>query len=160
MHQISEMADAALNRISRTIGRATAQIKEAEKEFNEAWEEAFETFDEFGLEGKEARFIADDGYYIARQVQQRPTKLDDDLIQLAIFRHYGKTKGKAIWESITVRKVDPAALQKALLTGEIEPSAVENLLPEMKSTPRRVRDEWTKADAEKAIIFGIEKKEE
>lgn len=160
MHQISELADRELHAISRQIGKAAKQIEEGQKDFDSSWISAFDLFDEFGLEGKEARFIADDGHVLARQMRSRTSKLDDQEVLRALQSYYSEKEVKRLWRLITTPVVDPTKLQAAILAGKIAGDSIDSALPQTTQSPARVRTEWSKQDKNRAVVLGVEKKEE
>ena len=117
---------------------------------------AFELFDEFGLTGKDARFIASNGYSLARQVRNGSPQLDEVKLRDLIFRVYSDRKQAVkIWNLITERKVSSALVEKAVRTGKLDAELVSECISVPEPTFVRVRREWTKEDKERTQIFGV-----
>lgn len=157
MNQISARSDKLLNKASRELGEAEALIEAGTLKKDNAWESINETFNEHGLEGKETRFIADDGFYLQRQERNGSPKLDEEKLEALIFQTYPKAEANRIWNSITVRKVDGVKLEAAERTGKLSASLIHECITPAKKTYARIRQPWTKEDKEKAQIFGVTK---
>lgn len=153
MNQFGPETDKKLNRLSRLIGKAERIITKATKKKDESWEEVFQLFEEFAAAN---RFIANDGFTLTKQVVSGSPKLDSVKLQRLLKEHYGKLFSRR-WNSITVREVSPALLEKAIREGKIEAWIVSECMSTPPESYRRVRPEWTKDDAEKAAILGIKK---
>lgn len=157
MNQISARSDKTLNKLSREIGEGEALIEAGTLKKDNAWDSVNEVFNEFSLEGKEARFIADDGHYLQRQERSGQPKLDEDQLYSLIQQTYPKGEATKIWNSITVRKVDSVNLEAAVQLGKLPAALVNNCITPAKKTFARVRQPWTKDDKERAKVLGVEK---
>lgn len=143
MQQLSKKADKALNELSSLIGKAEGLIQVCQKEKDNNWEQVKNLLREFDVE----RFIANDGSYLQLQRRQPGPKLNEDLLK-------GKLSTR-IWEAITVRKVDPALLESAVLEGLIPQDVMEECLTETPPTEARVRQPWTAEDKNRARVLGL-----
>lgn len=158
MNQLGPDIDKRLNEISRQIGEAETIIETQTQVKDAAWQRAFDFFDEFNRGGKDARFIADDGYTLYRQERQGQPKLDANMLQALIFQRYSKVEATRIWNSITERSVDNTKLEAAVRSQKLDPALVEQCITAPTTTYARIRREWTKEDKERAKIHGIERK--
>lgn len=157
LKQISPQADKILHKLSREIGRADGIIKEATKEFDDAWVAVFDLMAEFDTDG---RFIADDGHYLQRQSRQGSPKLDEAKLEQLLRDEFDYQKFSRIWNLITDRKVNTLKLEQAVQAGKIPAKFLEVAITMPPLTYARVRRPWSREDAEKARIFGVEKRDE
>lgn len=146
--QISPQTDARMNELSREIGRAQKLIDDGTKDKNKAWDEIIEKFAEFAMEGKNARFIANDGYYLYKQPRAGTVTLNEQALKDAI--------SEANWKRITVRKVDSELLESAVQLGLISAEIVDQCITKNPDTFSRERRTWTQDDKRMAQIYGIE----
>ena len=158
--QFGPKTDAKLNSLSRYIGSAEERIEEATEAKNKAWENVFEFMDEFAKEGKQARFLASDGYFLFKQPVNRTPKLDETKLYELIQEKYSVSKAKAIWETITERKVSSIALEQAIQSHKLPAELVDRCLTVPETTYSRIRKLWTKEDIERAVVLGIQIQEE
>lgn len=158
--QISPKNDAALNDLSRRIGREKKKIEEATAEHDALWTEVLDIFDEFGREGRAARFIANDGFYLFKQTNGPKPQLDATGLKEAIFSKYSATKAQRIWNEICEQSVNSALLEAAIQKKRLPAELVAPFITEKNGGFSRIRREWTADDKEKAVLFGIEKVEE
>lgn len=159
VNQVSARTDKALNQLSQDIGKAVAKIQEGTMEKDTAWESVFESFKEHDLEGKYARFIASDGFYLQRQERKGSVSLNEKQLYQLLLERYGKAKADRVWNSITIKKVDSIQLEAAIQSGKIDGDMVKECLTTGNPTYARVREEWTKEDKERAAALGIQKEE-
>lgn len=93
---------------------------------------------------------------LSKQPVQKAPKLNEDKLKELIFSIY-KRRAKKIWESITEPKVNTTLLEEAVKKGD---QAFANLVDSCIEVPEvsysRIRREWSKADHERAVIFGIQ----
>lgn len=157
MKQISPQADKSLHKLSREIGRAEALIEEGTKIKDESWTEVFEAFQEFAVE--EPKFIADDGFTLTRQSRQGQPKLDEAKLEQMLREEMNESTFNRLWNQITDRKVNTLKLEQAVQAGKIPAHILESAITMPPLTYARVRRPWSKEDAEKAGIFGVEKHE-
>lgn len=156
MDQISKKTDKALNGLSEKIGAAVAKIEEGEAEKEEAWNEVKDIFAEHGLEaGPKARFIAKDGFTIKLTKRAGRDKLNQDLLWLRLVEEKGIYVAKAIWDYITTPIVDTAKLEAAVIDGSITEELLKPCITTGEGSEPRIREEWTKEDRERAVVFGI-----
>lgn len=157
MAQFSEHIDNTLNRLSNEIKFAKDTIAEQTGKHDAAWTEAFDLFDELGLEGKEARFLAKNGHTLHRSRREGSPSLDEKLLQQKLEEKFGPLKAKRIWNTLVIGHVDSRLLEVAVLQGRIPQSIVDECLTPGKETFSRLFPEWTKEDRERAEILGIRK---
>lgn len=155
MNQISNKADKSLHKLSREIGRAEALIAEGTELKDESWREVFEAFSEFDVE--EPKFIADDGFTLTRQSRQGAPKLDEAKLEQMLREEMEQGAFNRLWNQITDRKVNTLKLEKAVQEGKIPAKVLDTAITMPPLTYARVRRPWSKEDAERARIFGIEK---
>lgn len=146
--QLGPTIDARLNAISRLIGDKEEAIARNQAEFDELWREVFSIFDEFNLEGERARFIADDGSYLYRQMRNASPVLHEDEL-LALLNEEQR-------EAIMTKKVSPLMLESAIQSGLIPRELVNGCITTGDPTPVRKRGKWTSADKRKASLMDIE----
>ena len=154
LRQISPQADKSLHKLSREIGRAEALIKEGTEIKDESWDHVFELMSEFDTDPK---FIADDGFTLTRQSRQGSPKLDEAKLEELLRAEMDQNKFNKLWNQITDRKVNTLKLEQAVQAGKIPAKVLETAITMPPLTYARVRRPWSKEDAEKARIFGIEK---
>lgn len=159
MFQLSEAYDQKLNELGHKIGENSHTIEQATQEKNKAWEEVLEAWAEFGKEDKAARFICSDGTYLAKQTRAGKVGLNEDLLHRLIFEASNSRQANILWNKITERKVDPKKLEQAVQRGEIRAETVDKCIQAGLPTFARIHEPWTKADAVRAEVYGIEKEE-
>lgn len=162
MNQISPMADKQLNKLSRLVSEAEAQIKDATKTKEEAWDRVLEFFAEFGMdgtEGKEMHFVADDGHTFAPYLRRGTPKLDEDKLYKKLMDRY--PGGARLWSQITVKKVtvNTVMLEQFIQLGKIDAALVDECLTVPEPGITRLHPEWTKEDRQRAKILGIKEPE-
>lgn len=158
LRQISPQADKSLHKLSREIGRAEALIEEGTQLKDESWKEVFEAFSEFDVE--EPKFIADDGFTLTRQSRQGSPKLDEAKLEELLKQEFPETSTfNRLWNQITDRKVNTLKLEQAVQAGKVPAHILETAITMPPLIYARVRRAWTKQDAERAHIFGVEKHE-
>ena len=155
LRQISPQADKSLHKLSREIGRAEALIQEGTEIKDESWKQVFDHFSEFDVE--EPKFIADDGFTLTRQSRQGSPKLDEAKLEEMLREVMPQGKFNMLWNQITDRKINTTKLEKAVQAGKVPAKFLEVAITMPPLTYARVRRPWSKEDAEKARIFGIEK---
>lgn len=157
MPQISKDADVKMNKLSRDIGKAEVKIAEGTTEKDAAWTEAFEILDEFDTE-EGAKFITDDGHTLTRQRRQSAPRLNEDLLvqKLKAMPNMTDKKFQNLWGRITTRTIMSELLEVAVREGKVPLQIVQECMTVPAPTSARIRREWTKDDAEKAKIFGVE----
>lgn len=115
--QFSAAMDRRLIEVDARIGDATTRQEAATKDFDEAWKEAFDDFDEMGLIGEGAKFIAPSGFTMQRTRSLPSAKLDSDLLRKKVVEHYQKAlgeeaglkKAEEVWETICRRNISVTA---------------------------------------------------
>ena len=156
MFQLSQMSDRVMNRLSRKIGKAVEKITEGEREKEEAWTQVKDLFAEHGKEaGPKARFIASDGFTIKWTKRPGKTKLNPDLLFARLVDAHGVTAADNIWRSITDRTISPEKLEAAVNLGTITEELLKPCIETGEDIHPRLREEWSKEDKERAVIFGI-----
>lgn len=155
MNQISALADRELNALSRRIGKAETEIKEATKTKDESWDQVFNYMAEFD----NPRFIADDGFTLTRQARQGTPKLDEQKLLDLLMQELGPKPAEKIWNTITDRKVNSLKLEKAVQSGMVSAQILDAAISTPDPIYARVRTPWSKGDEERAVIFGVEKKD-
>ncbi len=149
MSQLGPTKDERMNELSRLIGEQEKIKDDAQEKFDNAWAEVFETFDEFDRQSSDqARFIANDGFYLQRQIRAGRTVLDEE----GLLRHLTPEQIAAI----TKRVIVPSLLESAVQMGLIEHDLVANFVSEGDPIPVRMRKKWTSADKRMAAQMGIE----
>lgn len=155
IRQISTQADKNLNKLSREIGRAETLIEEGTKLKDDSWKDVFDAFSEFDID--EPKFIADDGFTLTQQSRQGKPKLDEAKLEQMLKEEIGdQGKFNRLWDQITDRKVNTLKLEQAVQAGKIPAKVLETAITMPPLTYARVRRVWSKEDAEKARIFGVE----
>lgn len=157
--QFGPKTDEKLNQLNIRIGYAEEKIAEATEWKDEAWQEAFDIFDEFGREGKSGRFIANDGHYLFKQPVNRAPKLDETKLYALLYERFPAGRAKQVWDSITERKVNSVALEQAVQQHKIPAELVDQCLTVPETTYSRIRKPWTKEDQERAVVLGIKVEE-
>ena len=158
MKQLSTNTDKKLHKLSRDIDKAEAQIKEGETLKDDSWKEVFDHFSEFGVE--EPIFIADNGWTLVRQARQGSPKLDEAKLEQLLREEAADERGfNRLWNLITDRKVNSLKLEQAVQAGKVSAKILETAITMPPLTYARVRRLWSKEDAERAHIFGVEKRE-
>lgn len=153
MKQISANADKELNKLSRDIGKAEAQIKEGTELKDTSWDKVFEWMSEFDSDPK---FIADDGHTLTRQSRQGSPKLDEEKLYQLLVANLPPAKMKNLWNQITERKINSLKLEQAVQAGKIPAKFLETAITMPPLIYARVRRAWSKEDAEKARMYGVE----
>lgn len=159
LKQISPQADKSLHKLSREIGRAEALIEEGTKIKDDSWKLVFDAFSEFDVE--EPKFYADDGFTLVRQSRQGSPKLDEAKLEELLKLEFPEPSTfNRLWNLITDRKVNTLKLEQAVQAGKVPAHILETAITMPPLTYARVRRPWSKDDAEKAHIFGVEKRSE
>lgn len=153
--QLGPNVDKKMNELSTQIGEANAVIEEAVRRHDEAWAEVVEVFNEFVVEGKEARFVAADGHYLYKQPRKGGTSLDELRLKTLIFQAHERAEATKIWNSITVRKVDNELLEAAVQTRRLDSELVDSCIEKKPDSFSRIRKTWTKEDRIKAEVLGL-----
>lgn len=152
--QISPTADAKLHGISRRIGEADVVIEEKTLDKKRAWDEFEETLQEFGK--PEARFLADDGEYLALSVRKGKTELDPGVLSQKLQALKDSApKFRALWNQITVRTIDYTLLEQARLAGKIPQDVLDACITTKPDTIAHLRQPWTADDKNRAQVLGV-----
>lgn len=174
--QVTTAIDKKLNRASRTIGRADKAIATHEEKRKNAWELFITSANDHN--DPRLRFVADDGHYMTLQWRQGNPKRNDPLlrqklqalVQDAEWRaeHFQPAEGEEpfsadeafwnIWDSITDQTVNSEKLEAAYQAGRIPAEVLEETITVPDPTYARIRQPWTKDDANRAVVFGVTQK--
>ena len=154
--QFGPETDAHLNALSKYIGTAEADIELATERKDIFWSEVFDTMDEFAKEGKQAKFLASDGYFLFKQPVNRAPKLDETKLYALLYEKYPAGRAKQLWDIVTERKVNSVALEQAIQQHKIPAELVDQCLTVPETTYNRIRKLWSKDDIDRAVMLGIQ----
>lgn len=155
MNQLGPSVDKKLNVISRKLGAVDKLQAKAEAVKTEAWEQVFSFMDELEAE----RFIASDGYVLAKQRRSGTSKIDEAKLKQLIFAKFTSAKATRLWNSITDQRLNSTFLEVAVQQKKIPASIVDECITTAEDSFARVRREWTKDDGLRTQVLDIEKRE-
>ncbi len=153
--QYGPTVDKRLNKAGREVEAAEAKIAEGTAEKDRAWGEMDAIRGEVAKD-KPFRFIAENGHTYAFQLREGKSVFDADKFQALLYQTYDKKDADKIWNSVTKRVLDTALLETAKRTKKIPEELIDQCLTTSPDTYARVHPKWTKDDAERAKILGIE----
>lgn len=155
-YQYGRTLDPRLNKLGRKVEDAEAKIAEGTSDKNNAWDEISAIRDEVAPD-KPFRFIADNGHAYAFQLREGSVSFNADQFQALLFQTYDEKKATRLWNMVTKRALDTLLLEVAVRSKKIPQDLVDQCTTVNPDTYARVHPVWTKGDAERAKIFGIEK---
>jgi hypothetical protein len=157
-YQFNISDDAALELWERDLARIAAKQAELEDEHGKIWESIFAMFDRNGLSGEAARYVAGDGFTLARIKAEMATTLDAAAVETFV-RAQGASvsAGARLWAAIS-DPVHTRVLNQEKLAKLVERKRLPREAIKTKgggSQMRRVRRAASKEDLEALALRNI-----